>query len=137
MKKQLFIPILALTCACFLLQPATSMAAGNSKSQSSDSPFIGQTQIAATIMQLSRPVGVFQVDVGILVTNTVQRQRAVALMPVLRDAWRRTTQEFANRYLISGRVPDAVLLAQRLQAATDQVLGTGTARLLLISVIVR
>jgi hypothetical protein len=77
------------------------------------------------------------VDVGILVTNPAQRARASALQPVLRNAWRSTTQEFANSYYIPGRVPDAVLLGQRLQATTDQVLGPGNARVLLIALIVR
>lgn len=84
-----------------------------------------------------RPVGVFQVDMGILVPNAAQRARAASVQPVLRDAWRRTVQEFANSYITLGRVPDAVLLGQRLQAATDRVLGSGTARVLLTSVIVR
>ena len=117
--------------------PSVAVAAGGSKSETRDAPFIGQTQVAATIMRSFRPVGVFQVDMGILVTNPTQRARAAALQPVLRDAWRRTTQEFANSYLIPGKVPDAVLLAQRLQATTDQVLGAGSARLLLVAVIVR
>ena len=112
-------------------------AAQGGKAEVRDSPFIGQTQVAATVLQSFRPIGVFQVDMGIMVTNSGQRVRAASLQPVLRDAWRRTTQDFVNRYYVPGRVPDAVLLGQRLQAATDQVLGQGTARLLLTSVIVR
>jgi hypothetical protein len=120
-----------------LCAPSVAFAAKPAKSESGDSPFIGQTQIAATIIQSFRPAGVFQVDVGILVTNPAQRARASALQPVLRNAWRSTTQEFANSYYIPGRVPDAVLLGQRLQATTDQVLGPGNARVLLIALIVR
>lgn len=117
--------------------PTTIYAAGSSKSTTPDSPYIGQSQIAATILQSMRPVGVFQVDMGILVPNAAQRARAISLQPVLRDAWRRTVQEFANSYIAPGRVPDAGLLGQRLQAATDRVLGSGAARVLLTSVIVR
>ena len=128
---------LALALALATTSPLPSLAAGTSKGEAREAPFIGQTQIAATIMRSSRPVGVFQADVGILVINPTQRARAAALQPVLRNAWRRSTQEFANSYFIPGKVPDAVLLAQRLQAATDQILGQGSARLLLTAVIVR
>lgn len=119
------------------VSPTATFAAKASKTEVRDTPFVGQTQLAATVMRLSRPIGILQVDVGVLVTNSAQRQRADALKPVLRDAWRRTTQEFANRYYVPGRVPDAVLLGQRLQVAADEVLGRGTARVLLTSLIVR
>ncbi len=128
---------LGLILALILLAPAPTWAAGGGKAEVRDSPFTGQSQIAVTVMQSSRPIGVIQVDVGILVPNIGQRQRAAALQPVLRDAWRRTTQEFANRYYTPRQVPNAVLLGQRLQAATDQVLGAGNARVLLTSVIAR
>jgi hypothetical protein len=127
----------ALTFGATIIAPNLLWAAGASKSEARDSPFTGQSQIAATVMQSSRPIGVLQVDVGILVPNSGQRQRAASLQPVLRDGWRRTTQEFANRYYVRGQVPDANLLGQRLQIATDQVLGAGNARVLLTSVIVR
>jgi hypothetical protein len=117
--------------------PYSSIAAGASKSEGRDSPFVAQSQTAVTVMRGLRPVGVFQVDVGVVVQNPAQRSRAQALQPVLRDAWRRTTQEFANSYLVPGRVPDAVILGQRLQAATDQVMGPGRARVLMMSVVLR
>jgi hypothetical protein len=131
------LPVALLLILGTAANPMPAHAAGSSKTEGRDSPFVGQTQIAATILQSFRPVGVFQVDMGILVTNPAQRTRAASLQPILRDAWRRTTQEFANSYLTLGRVPDAVLLGQRLQAATDQVMGAGNARLLLTSVVVR
>ena len=88
-------------------------------------------------MRSLRPIGIFQVDLGILVETPAHRARVAALQPVLRNAWRRTTQEFANSYYVVGRVPDGQLLAQRLQTATDQVMGARTSRVLLISIIVR
>ena len=123
--------------ALSFIAPVPSIAAAAAKSEVSESSFIGQTQVAVTILKSFRPAGIFQVDVGILVPNPAQRARAASFQPVLRDAWRRTTQEFANNYLVLGQVPDANLLGQRLQSATDQVLGPGHARLLLTSVIVR
>jgi hypothetical protein len=137
-KRRALLGWLSVSVVAFgLIDSTTTYAAGATKSVAPDSPYIGQSQIAATILQSMRPVGVFQVDMGILVPNAAQRARAASLQPVLRDAWRRTVQEFANSYITPGRVPDAVLLGQRLQAATDRVLGAGTARVLLTSVIVR
>jgi hypothetical protein len=121
-----------------LALPVSAYAAGGSaKGSSGDSPFIAQTQIATSVLVSFRPVGVFQVDMGLYVTNQAERARILAMQPVLRNAWRRTTQEFTNSYYVRGRVPDAALLGQRLQAATDEVLGAGRARVLLASVVVR
>ena len=135
-------PLRLLTTALAVLvmwcvSSAPVFAAGGGKSKTIDSPFIGQSQITATVMRSLRPIGIFQVDLGILVETPTHRARAAALQPVLRNAWRRTTQEFANSYYVVGRVPDGQLLAQRLQTATDQVMGARTSRVLLISIIVR
>lgn len=135
-KLSLFACMIVGFTATFV-SPTAALAASAGKIEVRDSPFVVQTQLAATVMRLSRPIGILQVDVGALVANPAQRQRTDALKPVLRDAWRRTTQEFANRYYVPGRVPDAVLLGQRLQVTTDEVLGLGTARVLLTSLIVR
>jgi hypothetical protein len=121
-----------------ILTASPALAAGGAnKGVSGDTPFIAQTQIASSVMVSFRPVGVFQVDMGLYVPNQSQRARIISMQPVLRNAWRRTTQEFTNSYYVRGRVPDAVLLGQRLQAATDEVLGQGAARVLLASVVVR
>jgi hypothetical protein len=133
LAKALFIGVLAMSLAT--AQPA--LAAGKGKSSSGESPFVGQTQIAVTIMQSFRPSGIMQLDAGIYVDNPAQRARVAALRPVLRDAWRRTSQDFANTNFIAGRVPNAVLLSQRLQTATDQIIGANNGRVLMISLIVR
>jgi hypothetical protein len=112
-------------------------AAGPKKTEASDTPFIGQTQIAVTIVQASRPAGVFQADIGLLIKDPAGRVRAKALQPILRDRWRRTTQEFANSYFAKGRAPDAELLGQKLQTATDAILGKDVARVLLTALVVR
>jgi hypothetical protein len=146
MTKTTQIPCLTRSLVVFfgfclaLSAPHAAYAAGGggaAKGSNGDSPFIAQTQIATSVLVSFRPVGVFQVDMGLYVTNQSQRQRILAMQPVLRNAWRRTTQEFTNSYYVRGRVPDAVLLGQRLQAATDEVLGVGAARVLLASVVVR
>jgi flagellar basal body-associated protein FliL len=133
--NQSVVKVLVLTVLVPMFGTAAFAAAP--KKAASDSLFVAQSQISVTMMRSMRPVGMLQADVGILVTNQAQRARAAALTPVLRDTWRRTTQEFANSSVIQGRPPDAVLLGQRLQSATDQIIGPGVARVLFTSLIVR
>jgi flagellar basal body-associated protein FliL len=128
--------ICALALAHTWFGSGDAMAAAAAKS-SNDSPFVAQSQVTVSVIRAMRPSGVLQADIGIIVPNQSQRARAASLQPVLRDAWRRTTQEFANSQMPAGRAPDAVLLGQRLQAATDQIVGQGVARVLFTSLVVR
>ena len=116
---------------------ATSAFAADKPASTGDSPFVGQTQIASSILVSLRAVGLMQVDLGLLVRDSSKRARVIGLQPVLRSAWRRTVQEFTNNYFTPGRVPDALMLGQRLQAATDQIIGPNVGRVMLLSVLVR
>ena len=109
----------------------------SAKGSGNDSGFLGVNQVTSNVMQKFRSVGVLQVELGLVVPNESRREKTLATMPVLRAAWRSATQEFANRFMLPGRVPDAVVLGQKLQAATDAILGAGVARLVLLSVILR
>lgn len=120
-----------------LMWGQSALGAGDKSSGSGDSPFIGQTQIASSILVSLRAVGLMQVDLGLLVPDSSKRRRVLGLQPVLRSAWRRTVQEFTNNYFTPGRVPDALMLGQRLQAATDQIIGPNVGRVMLLSVLVR
>ncbi|GIU66722.1 hypothetical protein PsB1_0876 [Candidatus Phycosocius spiralis] len=107
------------------------------KGTGNDSGFLGLSQITSNVMQKYRFVAVLQVQLAIVVAEFAKRDKAQASMPILQAEWRGTTQDFANRFIIPGRVPDAVILGQKLQAKTDAVLGAGVARLVLLSVILR
>jgi hypothetical protein len=107
------------------------------KSSGNDSGFLGVNQVTSNVMQNFRSVGVLQIELGVVVPKVSLQAKVLATTPVLRAAWRSTTQEFANRFMLPGRVPDAEALGQRLQAATDAVLGAGVARLVLLSVMLR
>jgi hypothetical protein len=131
------IRFISLLCALSLLSAPAHGAGKASKGPAGEASFIVQSQIATSVLVSFRPAGVLQLDMGLYVPDASKRARVLALQPVLRNAWRRTTQEFTNNYYVRGRVPDAVLLGQRLQAATDEVLGAGQARVLLSSLIVR
>jgi hypothetical protein len=123
----------------FLMPWGSALAAEKAaaKGSGNDSGFLGINQVTSNVMQKHRSVGVLQVELGLVVPNVGKRDRTLATMPVLRAAWRSTTQEFANSFMLPGRVPDAVVLGQKLQAATDGVLGAGVARLVLMSLIFR
>ena len=122
-----------------LVPNVNALAAEKAKGTGSgnDSGFLGVNQVTSNVMQKFRSVGVLQVELGLVVPDEGRRDKTLATMPVLRAAWRSTTQEFANRFMLPGRVPDAVVLGQKLQAATDAILGVGVARLVLLSVIFR
>lgn len=128
---------IALAGALMLAPFGANAAGGGGKGPASESAFLAPTQIATSVLVSFRPAGIMQVDMGLYVPDQSKRARILAMQPVLRNAWRRTTQEFTNNYYVRGRVPDAVLLGQRLQAATDEVLGAGQARVMLASVLVR
>lgn len=107
------------------------------KGGGNEAGFLGSNQITASIMRQFRPVGLMQIDMGIVVSAIPQRERAQAATPALRAAWRGVAQEFVNSFFIPGRVPDTQILGQRMQAVTDRVVGNGIARVVLLSVIVR
>jgi len=107
------------------------------KGGGNEAGFLGSNQITASIMRQYRSVGIMQIDMGIVVSAMPQRERAQAATPALRAAWRGVAQEFVNSFFIPGRVPDTQILGQRMQAVTDRVVGSGIARVVLLSVIVR
>ena len=107
------------------------------KGGGNEAGFLGSNQITANIMRQYRSVGLMQIDMGIVVSAMLKRERAQAATPALRAAWRGVAQEFVNSFFIPGRVPDTQILGQRMQAVTDRVVGPGIARVVLLSVIVR
>ena len=107
------------------------------KGGGNEAGFLGSNQITANIMRQYRSVGLMQIDMGIVVSAMLKRERAQAATPALRAAWRGVAQEFVNSFFIPGRVPDTQMLGQRMQAVTDRVVGPGIARVVLLSVIVR
>ncbi|GBF56984.1 hypothetical protein PbB2_00641 [Candidatus Phycosocius bacilliformis] len=107
------------------------------KGGGNEAGFLGSNQVTASIMRQFRSIGLMQIDMGIVVSATSQRDRALAATPALRAAWRGVAQEFVNTLFIPGRVPDTIMLAQRMQAVTDRIVGPGIAKVVLLSVIVR
>jgi len=132
------------TTAALALAASTSLGVATAeaakpvpKGGGNEAGFLGSNQITASIMRQYRSIGIIQIDMGIVVSALPQRERAQAATPALRAAWRGVAQEFVNSFFTPGRVPDAQILSQRMQAVTDRVVGPGIARVVLLSVIVR
>jgi hypothetical protein len=117
---------------------APAWAAGGGKDAAdSGSGFIGQMQVTATVMRAMRPMGMMQVDAGLLVPDATLRARVLAMGPILRAAWRGAAQDYVTRQYRPGEVPDVQAIATGLQAATDRALGRTGAQVVMISVIAR
>lgn len=121
--------------ACHAALPSPVRAGGAPRV--SESGLVGQSVVTATLMERMRPAGTLQADVALHVEAVARRAAVAARLPVLRDAWRAAAQEYAAAWFIRGRPPDAEMLRNRLQAATDRVIGAGIARALVLSVMVR
>ena len=121
--------------------PDQASASGNAKKggKGPDSPsgYSGQMQVTANVLVNNRPAGILQLDAGLYSEIPEVRTSLNAYGAMLRSAWRGTAQDFCNRFYTRGTVPDAALLANQLQAATDRVLGPRRARVMMVSLIVR
>ena len=129
--------LLGIVGACVHFAQPAAAAAPKAKGGGNESGFMGSNQITASVMRHYRSVGIVQIDMGVVVANTAHRARAQAMGPILRDTWRTAAQEFTNSYMTPGKVPDAVILGQRMQAATDRILGAGVGKVVLLSLIAR
>jgi flagellar basal body-associated protein FliL len=97
--------------------------------------FVPLEMLTATVSRDYRVNGVLQIDAGLEISDPALRARAMALKPRLRDAYTATLAEYAGGAYRPGRPPDAVLIGDMLQAATDRTLGQDGADFLLGMVI--
>ncbi|HVZ92629.1 MAG TPA: hypothetical protein VG843_13345 [Rhizomicrobium sp.] len=93
--------------------------------------------IYATILANDRPVGLLMIGVGIDAPEESLRAEASRAMPILRDAFVRNLTAFAATQVRASRQPDVGVIANRLQAVTDRLLGRKGARVLLAQVAMR
>lgn len=80
--------------------------------------------------------GTFTVDAGLDVPDPKVRKRAEAVRPRLISELRQAVLLYAELSYIVGNSPDVDLLRSRMQKAVDGVLGPGTSKVVLASVIV-
>ena len=80
--------------------------------------------------------GTLTVDAGLDVPDPKVRKRAEAIRPRLFSEMRQSVLLYAELSYIFGNSPDVDLLRSRMQKAVDGVLGPGTSKVVLASVIV-
>jgi flagellar basal body-associated protein FliL len=91
--------------------------------------------LTATVWRADGRRGVLTVQGGLDVQDGALRARAAASGPVLRDAYVRALNVYAQS-LVPGALPDVDQIGMRLQRATDGVLRRAGARVLLGTVLV-
>lgn len=103
----------------------------------SNEDYIPVPGLAATISSKYSLAGILQVDAGIEIKDTKQRERAIGNMPRVRDAMLSAVAEYVGSYYVAGSVPNPVLIKRRLQASADRILGPGVAKITLANVMVQ
>ena len=93
--------------------------------------------IYVTILADDRPVGLLQVGIGLDVPDAKLHGEAQHALPVLRDGFVRNLMSFGTTAVRADRQPDVAVIAGRLQAVADRVLGRKGAKLLLAQVALR
>lgn len=81
--------------------------------------------------------GILLVDCGLDVPDAKLRSRVNAMIPRVRDALRTAVADYTYVHYRNGTTPNAEILARKMQASVDQVLGQSGARLLLASMMIQ
>ncbi len=108
---------------------------GGKKVTGTDS-YLPMDTLTATVSQNYRVRGVLQIDAGLEITDSRLRARAEAMRPRLRDAYTAVLAEYVGGAYQPGRAPDANMIGDMMQAATDRTLGEDGADFLLGMVMV-
>lgn len=127
----------ALLLAATLAAAATAAHAsgGGERKKGGGLSFTQFKPLMATVTRPNGGRGVLSVEAGIDTPDPALKARADLLEPRLRDAYTQAVGVFAAS-LSPGAPPDVDALAQRLQQATDRVIGRPGSRLLIGTVIV-
>ena len=126
-RRLAVVAVLALTAAA----PALAKDA----SKQNTATYTSFDALTATIRRPDGRRGVLTIQAGLDVQDAALRARAAAFAPVLRDAYVRVLNVYAQG-LIPGAAPDVDQIGMRLQRATDGVLRRPGARFLLGTVLV-
>lgn len=131
----------AVLAACLLALAAAPAGAASEplqKRRPSLTPtFVQLDTIPATIIQSGRPKGLLLVDFGLDVPEGADRDRLEAELPRFLDTYVRVLTAHASLSGDVRRPPDVAVIADKLQSATDRILGPGRAKVLLLGVAIR
>lgn len=98
--------------------------------------YIAVTGVHAPIVGANGFQSLMALDAGLEIHDSGERRRAEAQMPRIRDALRRAVHGYLSITYEVGTVPDLDMIARRLQAAVDQVLGEGVAEVTISAAII-
>lgn len=134
-----------LTLAIALAAPASAAGGGapakapekQERKITSSPAWVSVEPIAVAILRQNRIQGMLLVEFGLDIHDEALRAKAGESLPRLRDAWLRNISDLAATRVRVGRQADLDILANRLQATTDQMLGATGAKVLLLQAVVR
>lgn len=134
----LLVLIVALAAvACPALAAGGGTKGKASSAESSNSPYFVMEPMPVSIIKESAGMGLLVVEIGLDAKTLEDRQNIERLTPRLRDIYLQVLGLYASRDLKTSRPPNVEVIKQRLQAATDDVLGPDHATVLLRQVLVR
>ena len=143
MRKML---LLSLLLAAVLASPAPAAEPGDAGAPTKDKKKAAVHKITqsdsylmieplyTTILDGNHPVGLLMIGIGIDIPDPDLRARVERDMPRLRDGYVRSLMAFTAISVRSWRQPDVAAIADRLQGATDRILGKPGARILLAQI---
>ncbi len=126
----------ALITAALVCSAQPAYASGKTKKVTADATFLQLPALQVSVGGPYRYTGLMVLEFGLDIQDVALRAKAEGLEPRLRDAHSQAMNQFVANYYKPGTVPNVSELANRLQRATDTVLGQRGARILLGSVLV-
>ena len=128
-------PMLGFAALCAATAAPASEA--TDKAESSQSPYVALDPIPVPIIRDGTGRGMLVVEFGIDAGTLDERKEAERLMPRLTDLYIQVLNLYASRDLPLNHPPDAETIRNRLQEATDQILGSKKAIVLFRQLLVR
>lgn len=131
--------LIAFACAWPALanEPAPKAPEKQERKLTSSPAWVSVEPVAVAVMRQNRVKGMFLIEFGLDIEDESLRAKAVAILPIMRDAWLRAMSDFAATRVRIGKQADLDALTLRLQTTTDQLLAGQGARVLLQQAVVR
>ncbi len=118
-------------------KPAHGSSTKESAGDSSRPNYLEFPQMTSSVLQKYRVRGMITLGFGLEIVDEKKRVQARARLPRLQDMYTTEWNQYAGNIYQAGEVPDATYISRRMQAATDRMLGKGTAIFLISNLMVR
>ncbi len=134
LRRILFVSALCLLAA----SPVYASGGGRTAKRVTSSPdYIQLETLSAPVAAGYGFQGILLVDCGLDIPDAKLRARVGAMIPRVRDALRTAVADYTYVNYRNGTLPNAEVLAGKMQASTDKVLGRSGAQLLLASMMIQ